>query len=115
MNALRSIGLDIGNEVRDQNRLLGDLDSDFENSTGPSLFPRLGPLLWTKKSGRWCRSAGLDDAAAGDRLEERREPSRLLSRRLCLLRLPHHLLDLLLQMISTNLIIVSFAVEMHIK
>ena len=34
VRALKSLSIDIGNEVRTQNRLLGDMDDEFDSSGG---------------------------------------------------------------------------------
>ncbi|XP_067118392.1 BET1 homolog [Centruroides vittatus] len=50
ISTLKSLSIDIGQEVRTQNKLLGDMDNDFD-STGGFLSSTVGRVLKLSKAG----------------------------------------------------------------
>ncbi|XP_011451070.1 BET1 homolog [Crassostrea angulata] len=56
VKALKSLSIDIGNEVREQNKFLGEMDEDYDKS-GNLLLATMGRLKAITKSGGpklWC-------------------------------------------------------------
>jgi len=52
VKALKSLSIDIGTEVREQNKFLSDMDSDFDNSGG-LLGKTMNRLKGLTKAGHW--------------------------------------------------------------